>query len=66
MIGCDEPTCRYQWFHLTCVGVKTPLPEKWYCPECASGRGGRRDSVNTSADTMSILGVGGEGRKRRR
>ncbi|KAF8165697.1 hypothetical protein B0H34DRAFT_690096 [Crassisporium funariophilum] len=34
MIGCDNPDCPYQWFHITCVGVKTPLPDKWYCPEC--------------------------------
>ncbi|KAF9478668.1 hypothetical protein BDN70DRAFT_835664 [Pholiota conissans] len=34
MIGCDNPDCPYQWFHISCVGVKTPLPDKWYCPEC--------------------------------
>ncbi|KAF8166967.1 hypothetical protein BJ912DRAFT_1001801 [Pholiota molesta] len=35
MIGCDNPECPYQWFHISCVGVKTPLPDKWYCPECS-------------------------------
>jgi len=34
MIGCDNAACPYQWFHISCVGVKTPLPDKWYCPEC--------------------------------
>jgi len=34
MIGCDNASCPYQWFHISCVGVKTPLPDKWYCPEC--------------------------------
>jgi chromatin modification-related protein YNG2 len=34
MIGCDNKDCPYQWFHIECVGVKTPLPDKWYCPEC--------------------------------
>ncbi|KAF8806250.1 hypothetical protein BYT27DRAFT_7191566 [Phlegmacium glaucopus] len=34
MIGCDNSACPYQWFHISCVGVKTPLPDKWYCPEC--------------------------------
>jgi len=34
MIGCDHPSCQYQWFHISCVGVKHPFPDKWYCPEC--------------------------------
>ncbi|KDR84109.1 hypothetical protein GALMADRAFT_236778 [Galerina marginata CBS 339.88] len=38
MIGCDNPDCPYQWFHITCVGVKTPLPDKWYCPECIKNK----------------------------
>ncbi|KAL4247124.1 ING family protein [Abortiporus biennis] len=29
MIGCDNPACRYQWFHLTCVNLKPPLPDRW-------------------------------------
>ncbi|TFK25983.1 hypothetical protein FA15DRAFT_755443 [Coprinopsis marcescibilis] len=40
MIGCDNPDCPYQWFHISCVGVKTPLPDKWYCPECLKQRSG--------------------------
>ncbi|KAF9057826.1 hypothetical protein BJ165DRAFT_1423769 [Panaeolus papilionaceus] len=39
MIGCDNPECPYQWFHISCVGVKQPLPDKWYCPECIRNRG---------------------------
>ncbi|KIK03181.1 hypothetical protein K443DRAFT_677024 [Laccaria amethystina LaAM-08-1] len=38
MIGCDNLDCPYQWFHISCVGVKTPLPDKWYCPECVKNR----------------------------
>ncbi|KAH9482309.1 hypothetical protein JR316_0004407 [Psilocybe cubensis] len=29
----------YGDFHITCVGVKTPLPDKWYCPECLKNKG---------------------------
>ncbi|KAH9938109.1 uncharacterized protein B0H18DRAFT_1112295 [Fomitopsis serialis] len=34
MIACDNPNCRYQWFHLDCVHLKSPLPESWYCSDC--------------------------------
>ncbi|KAF9559677.1 hypothetical protein CPC08DRAFT_690862 [Agrocybe pediades] len=42
MIGCDNPDCPYQWFHISCVGVKTPLPDKWYCPECIKAKQEKR------------------------
>ncbi|KAF9498720.1 hypothetical protein BDN71DRAFT_1443133 [Pleurotus eryngii] len=51
MIGCDNPSCPYQWFHISCVGVKQPLPDKWYCPECKSkgaGAPGRKGRKKTS------------------
>jgi hypothetical protein len=34
MIACDNPDCPYQWFHLSCVELKPPLPEHFYCSEC--------------------------------
>ncbi|KAL4081491.1 hypothetical protein V8B97DRAFT_1862996 [Scleroderma yunnanense] len=34
MIACDNAGCPYQWFHLPCVNLKQPLPERWYCAEC--------------------------------
>lgn len=40
MIGCDNPNCKYQWFHLDCVGMKPPLPETWYCKTCIKEMGG--------------------------
>jgi chromatin modification-related protein YNG2 len=36
MIACDNALCAYQWFHLPCVNLKAPLPERWYCSECSS------------------------------
>ena len=35
MIGCDNDECPYQWFHLSCVNLKPPLPDQWFCPDCA-------------------------------
>ncbi|KAJ7630512.1 hypothetical protein FB45DRAFT_990520 [Roridomyces roridus] len=38
MIACDNDDCRYEWFHLSCVQLSQPTPEKWYCSECV-GKG---------------------------
>ena len=35
MIGCDNDSCAYQWFHLECLKLKSfPKSSKWYCPDC--------------------------------
>ncbi|KAF8838624.1 hypothetical protein BDN67DRAFT_933447 [Paxillus ammoniavirescens] len=34
MIACDNSDCPYQWFHLPCVNLKQPLPERWFCADC--------------------------------
>ncbi|CAO1619511.1 unnamed protein product [Parajaminaea phylloscopi] len=34
MIGCDNEDCKYEWFHLDCVGLSKPLPQIWYCSDC--------------------------------
>lgn len=36
MVGCDNPQCKLQWFHLACLNMAAPPEvEPWYCPECA-------------------------------
>ncbi|KAG0144078.1 hypothetical protein CROQUDRAFT_660437 [Cronartium quercuum f. sp. fusiforme G11] len=52
MIGCDNKHCRYEWFHVPCLGMKETPTGKWFCPECtnedpklgktAQGRGRKR------------------------
>ncbi|KAJ7456590.1 hypothetical protein FB451DRAFT_1276513 [Mycena latifolia] len=47
MIACDNDDCPYEWFHLSCVQLTQPTPEKWYCKECvekgfAAGPTGQR------------------------
>ena len=36
MIGCDNPQCTIQWFHLSCLKLEQhQVPRgKWYCPLC--------------------------------
>lgn len=35
MVGCDNGSCPYKWFHLPCLKLKSlPKSSKWYCPGC--------------------------------
>lgn len=38
MIACDNEDCPYEWFHWSCVGLKSePQPGgTWYCPVCTA------------------------------
>ena len=37
MVACDNPKCKYNWFHFSCVGLKAEpgKHEKWYCSDCS-------------------------------
>ncbi|KAF1813688.1 hypothetical protein P152DRAFT_457061 [Eremomyces bilateralis CBS 781.70] len=36
MVACDNESCKREWFHLKCAGLKEAPTEstKWYCDEC--------------------------------
>lgn len=37
MLGCDNPDCSIEWFHLGCVGLeKPPVTSTWLCPNCST------------------------------
>ncbi len=36
MVACDNETCKLEWFHWTCVGLKAEPKGKWYCPVCTA------------------------------
>ncbi|KAF8662716.1 hypothetical protein AX16_001158 [Volvariella volvacea WC 439] len=49
MIACDnEGDCPYEWFHLACVGLKQPTPEKWYCDDCTARGVGQTTTATTT------------------
>ena len=33
-IGCDNPTCDIEWFHVQCLKMKSIPKRQWYCPDC--------------------------------
>lgn len=34
MVACDNDSCPYEWFHWTCVGLKSEPVGTWICPVC--------------------------------
>lgn len=34
MIMCDNPSCKYVWFHYKCVGIQWACKGTWLCPQC--------------------------------
>ena len=34
MVACDNEDCPYEWFHWSCVGLKSEPNGKWFCEEC--------------------------------
>lgn len=34
MVACDNESCPFEWFHWSCVGLKSEPNGKWYCPRC--------------------------------
>jgi inhibitor of growth protein 3 len=34
MVACDNANCPYEWFHWTCVGLKSEPVGTWICPVC--------------------------------
>ncbi|KAG6918146.1 hypothetical protein DXG01_016335 [Tephrocybe rancida] len=58
MIACDnEGACPFEWFHLSCVGMKQPTAEKWYCSVCAP-------TMSIMRKKAPPLPVGRKGRKK--
>ncbi|PWN23753.1 hypothetical protein BCV69DRAFT_243779 [Microstroma glucosiphilum] len=53
MIGCDSDECKFEWFHLDCVGLSKPLPQVWYCSDCQS-RMKLKDSSGTVKKEGSV------------
>ena len=34
MIACDNETCSIEWFHMTCLKIRSIPKGKWFCPDC--------------------------------
>ena len=35
MVACDSKSCKYIWFHIKCLRLKSlPKTKSWFCPDC--------------------------------
>lgn len=34
MVACDNEKCRFEWFHMSCVGMTQEPEGRWLCDEC--------------------------------
>lgn len=34
MVGCENPACPSEWFHLSCMGLSKVPAGRWFCPQC--------------------------------
>lgn len=39
MVACDNEDCPYEWFHWSCVGLRSEPTGTWFCPECTANMG---------------------------
>lgn len=65
MVACDNDECPYEWFHWSCVGLKSEPNGTWYCPVCAKnmerggGGGGNQNSQGQGGGGGGGRGDGG-------
>ncbi|KEY64952.1 hypothetical protein S7711_08193 [Stachybotrys chartarum IBT 7711] len=38
MVACDNDNCPYEWFHWSCVGLKSEPNGTWFCPVCRKNK----------------------------
>jgi len=73
MVACDNDDCPFEWFHWSCVGLKSEPNGTWYCPVCvkkmeeaggagtAAAGGSRADRDGGGGDKDKDKGVGNPG-----
>ena len=42
MVACDNDSCPYEWFHWSCVNLKSEPNGTWYCPVCTEKLFGKK------------------------
>lgn len=56
MIGCDNKTCLYEWFHLECVDISEIPVGVWFCPDCDRQRT-RADQTRSNEQSTGTVAI---------
>ncbi|EFX01584.1 phd finger domain protein [Grosmannia clavigera kw1407] len=60
MVACDNEDCPFEWFHWSCVGLKSEPNGTWYCPVCTENvKGSGHVLSSTSGHGAGHLGGSG-------
>ena len=52
MIKCDNPSCKREWFHFHCVGLKNQPKGKWFCSEKCAKEFLKRNKISRNNDKI--------------
>ena len=53
MVKCNNQSCRYEWFHASCVGITMKPTAPWFCKECRSRMKGKARKMDDDASRVS-------------
>ncbi|ERS98436.1 hypothetical protein HMPREF1624_05220 [Sporothrix schenckii ATCC 58251] len=56
MVACDNEDCPFEWFHWTCVGLKSEPNGTWYCPVCTE----KKNKAAAGGEGRIVVGTGGQ------
>ena len=52
MIKCDNPSCKREWFHFHCVGLKNQPKGKWLCSEKCAKEFLKKNKISRNNDKI--------------
>lgn len=61
MVACDNEDCPFEWFHWSCVGLKSEPNGTWYCPDCSENVNGAGMTLSSHGGHAGTAGSNGNG-----
>lgn len=65
MIACDNPSCKIEWFHWSCVGINVEPKGNWICPGCQKELDDNTVKPTDNAAAPAVAATAPKSRKRK-